>query len=250
MGRFKATVAYDGTQFSGYQVQPNKRTVQSELQAALVRMHKGQDIPITASGRTDAGVHAKGQVFHFDSPLEILEEKWRLALNTMVPNDIQIMSVEKAEEDFHARYDAVKKEYRYRLLRSTRADLFRRFYTWHVPGDLSLTAMESAAQVMTGTHDFTSFCAANTSVKDKVRTIYSCEILQEEDEWVIRVTGTGFLYQMVRIIVGTLVDAGKGKLTAGDVLRTIEKKDRSAASLTAPPQGLFLWCVNYGKSAE
>jgi tRNA pseudouridine38-40 synthase len=245
MGRLKATVAYDGTQFSGYQVQPNKRTVQSELQSALVRMHKGEPIQVTASGRTDAGVHAKGQVFHFDSPLEIPSENWCRALNTMVPGDIQFLAVEKASDKFHARYDVLKKEYRYRILRSTKADVFRRSYTWHVDGPLDLTAMESAARAMTGTHDFTSFCASNTSVKDKVRTVYSCEIMPEKDEWVIRVTGTGFLYQMVRIMVGTLIDTGRGKLTGEDVMEIIENKDRRTASRTAPPQGLFLWSVNY-----
>ncbi|MDF2910937.1 MAG: tRNA pseudouridine(38-40) synthase TruA [Sporolactobacillus laevolacticus] len=242
----KCTVAYDGSQFFGYQVQPGKRTVQSEIQEALARMHQGQPVKIAASGRTDRGVHAYGQVFHFETPLNIPEERWPLALNSLLPNDIYIRDAEEVPEQFHARYDVKKKEYRYRLLTRMEPDLFRRMYTTQVKETLDLDRMNQAAGAIIGTHDFTCFCAANTDVKDKVRTVYQLSVQREvEDEIVLRIVGSGFLYQMVRIITGTLLDVGTHKIAPERVAEIIAGRDRQAASATAPAQGLTLWKVSY-----
>ncbi|MDN3956741.1 tRNA pseudouridine(38-40) synthase TruA [Sporolactobacillus laevolacticus] len=246
MTKMKCTVAYDGSQFFGYQVQPGKRTVQSEIQEALARMHHGQPVKISASGRTDRGVHAYGQVFHFETHLNIPEERWPLALNSLLPNDIYIRDAEEVPEQFHARYDVKKKEYRYRLLTRMEPDLFRRMYTTQVKETLDLDRMNQAAGAIIGTHDFTCFCAANTDVKDKVRTVYQLSVQHEvEDEIVLRIVGSGFLYQMVRIITGTLLDVGTHKIAPERVAEIIAGRDRQAASATAPAQGLTLWKVSY-----
>ena len=149
MIRYKCIISYDGSGFSGYQVQPNKRTVQSQIEATLTKMHKGSTVKITASGRTDAGVHAKGQVIHFDSPLGLPPEKWEVALNTMLPSDISIRSVEKTDPAFHARFDAIGKEYRYFLYQSRKRDPFKRNFSFHYPHRLNLDAMKEVCQVFT-----------------------------------------------------------------------------------------------------
>ncbi|MFC7394877.1 tRNA pseudouridine(38-40) synthase TruA [Scopulibacillus cellulosilyticus] len=245
MARIKCTTSYDGTNFSGYQVQPEKRTVQGEIEAALSRIHKGQPMKITSSGRTDAGVHARAQVFHFDSPLSIPEPNWIRALNGQLPNDIFIRRAEIAASDFHARFDVREKEYHYRILTSQEPDMFRRLYTYHLPEDLDLSKMREACSYFIGTHDFTSFCATNTSVKDKVRTIYSMDIFVENDEVVIAVKGEGFLYQMVRIMTGTLIEVGLNKLAPSEIKAILLKRDRRAAPKTAPAHGLIMWQVSY-----
>ncbi|MCL1632422.1 tRNA pseudouridine(38-40) synthase TruA [Sporolactobacillus sp. CPB3-1] len=246
MTKIKCTVAYDGTQFHGYQVQPGKRTVQREIEKVLTRMHHGRTVKIVASGRTDAGVHALGQVFHFETMLNIPEERWAMALNSMLPDDIHIWRSEFVSDQFHARYDVKKKEYRYRLLTRPEPDLFRRTYTMHVAQPLDLAAMNQAAAAVVGTHDFSCFCAANTNVKDKVRTVYHISISKaDNDETVIRIIGSGFLYQMVRIITGTLLDIGMHKLEPDRMAGIIEGGDRQNASATAPPHGLTLWQVTY-----
>lgn len=246
MTKLKCTAAYDGSLFFGYQVQPGKRTVQREIEAALAKMHHGREIRITASGRTDRGVHAAGQVFHFESPLSIPPENWTKALNSLLPGDIYIYQTESVFPDFHARFDVKMKEYRYRLLTRPEPDLFRRFYTAHIKSPLDLQKMNEAAESIIGTHDFSCFCAANTDVKDKVRTIYHLDVHQEgQDETVIRIIGSGFLYQMVRIITGTLLDVGTHVLSPEAVPEIIAGKNRGAASKTAPACGLTLWKVTY-----
>ncbi|RYM04850.1 tRNA pseudouridine(38-40) synthase TruA [Sporolactobacillus sp. THM7-7] len=246
MEKLKCTVAYDGSRFFGYQVQPGKRTVQREIETALARMHHGQKIKITASGRTDRGVHAVGQVFHFTTPLAIPTGNWTKALNSLLPDDIYIRRTEGVPDGFHARYDVKRKEYRYRILTRGEPDLFRRLYTAHVAQPLDLEKMNRAAAHFLGTHDFSSFCAANTDVKNKVRTIYHLDVHREsEEETVIRIIGGGFLYQMVRIITGTLLDIGTLVLSPEAIPEIIVAKDRGAASKTAPACGLTLWKVTY-----
>lgn len=245
MVKLKCTIAYDGTNFFGYQVQPGKRTVQRELEAALKKLHKGKDVHVTASGRTDRGVHARGQVIHFQTELPIPVARWPRALNSVLPEDIIIRRCESVPDTFHARFSAVRKEYRYRLLTRPEPDLFRRFYTLHIPQPLNLEEMRIAAQALIGTHDFSSFCAANTSVTDKTRTVYELAVEPIGDETVIRIAGSGFLYQMVRIITGTLLDVGSGHLTAEQVALILAAQDRGWAAKTAPPNGLTLWQVNY-----
>lgn len=244
--KLKCTVAYDGSRFYGYQVQPGRRTVQREIETALMKMHKGKKIRITASGRTDRGVHALGQVIHFESPLKIPEDNWTRALNSLCPEDIRIRRTEVVPHAFHARYDVKKKEYRYRLLTRQEPDLFRRLYTMHEARSLDLEAMNRAASWIVGTHDFSCFSASDTEVKDKVRTIYHLDIRPSgADEMVIRIIGSGFLYQMVRIITGTLLDIGIHKRPAEDIKVILDGKDRRLASSTAPACGLVLWSVTY-----
>ena len=200
MQRIKCTVAYDGSPFAGYQVQPGKRTVQLEIEKALSAIHKGDQVKITASGRTDAGVHAKGQVFHFDTVLSIPQEKWPTVLNSKLPPEIVVTSAEEVEEGFHARFSAVKKEYRYSVYQTKTADPFKRDFALHYPFPLNIEEMRRAAEFLIGEHDFTSFCSAKTEVEDKVRTIHSIEIEASEEEITFSYIGNGFLYNMVRIL--------------------------------------------------
>lgn len=244
MERIKCTISYDGTNFAGYQVQPNLRTVQSAIEAVLKKMHN-KDIRITASGRTDAFVHALGQVIHFDTSLNIPAEQWKRALNTQLPDDISIVQVEKVADNFHARYDVTKKEYRYRISTQKDVDVFKRLYTYHYPYELNMEKMKEAAVYFVGTHDFTLFCSARTEVVDKVRTIYEVRMEQQGDEIEIAFVGNGFLYNMVRILVGVILAAGQGRIEPHEVKDVLEKQDRKLSTRTAPGHGLYLWKVYY-----
>lgn len=243
--RIKCEIAYDGTDFHGFQVQAGGRTVQAVFEQALAVIHKGDPVRVHASGRTDSGVHARKQVLHFDSSLQIPEEGWKRALNAELGDDIVVHRVQHAMPDFHARYDAVKKEYRYRILRSRDPDVFRQRYTSHYPYPLQIAWMQQAAASIIGTHDFTSFCAARTDVKTMVRTIDVAEIDSYEDELVFHFVGDGFLRQMVRILVGTLLAIGNGRRPPSDMARILAAKDRREAAATAPGRGLILWDVCY-----
>ena len=245
MQRYKCIISYDGTNFSGYQVQPNKRTVQSEFEAALAKLHKGKEVKVFASGRTDAGVHAKGQVIHFDSPLSIPESRWPTALHSVLPRDIAVLSVECVSDKFHARYTAIGKEYRYFLYLSAKRDPFKRNYAYQCPYSLDLEAMQGAAQHLLGTHDFTSFCSAKTEMEDKVRTIKEIHFSMEGELLTIQFVGNGFLYNMVRILVGTLLEIGSGDRKPEDIPELLAKKDRRLTGKTAPAHGLYLWKVFY-----
>lgn len=245
MPRLKMTLAYDGTDFAGYQIQPNARTVQGELEKALMKIHKGQHIRTTASGRTDAGVHARGQVVHFDSDLDIPEKNWLKAIQANIPEDIVIRKVEYVHDDFHARFDVKKREYRYRVLASETLDVFRRLYAYHVPNPLDVDAMQEALTYVIGTHDFTSFCSMKTDVEEKTRTIYNAELFQDNDEIIFRFVGNGFLYNMVRILVGTTLEIGMRKRRASDMHTILASRSRKQAGKTAPPHGLCLWSVSY-----
>lgn len=244
--RYKCVVNYDGTQFSGSQVQPNARTVQGEIERVLMKVHKNKHIRIHASGRTDAGVHAKGQVFHFDTHLELAEEQWKRALNALLPQDIYIHQVKHVADDFHSRFDAIEKEYRYFILNSKEQNVFKRHFTYYHPQALDFALMEQACQFFKGTHDFTSFCSHRSNIKgSKVRTLYDVRCVKKDDEIHIIFRGNGFLYNMVRIIVGTLLDVGLKKTSLSDINKIIQQKDRTKAGKTAPPEGLFLWEVIY-----
>lgn len=243
--RVKCIVSYDGMQFNGYQVQPNKRTVQGEIEDALAKLHKGQVVKIYASGRTDATVHAVGQVFHFDTHLTIPLEKWPYALNSILPNDIVVLEAAYVDGNFHSRFDAIKKEYRYRISTKRMQDVFKRNYAYHYPFNLDLDLMRQACFDLCGTHDFTSFCVAKTEVEDKVRTIFSIEIFEEESELIFCFIGNGFLYNMVRILVGTLLEIGQGTRRPDSIASILEGRDRSLSGKTAPGHGLYLWKVYY-----
>ncbi|OQP04829.1 tRNA pseudouridine(38-40) synthase TruA [Geobacillus sp. 46C-IIa] len=247
--RMKCVIAYDGTDFSGYQVQPGKRTVQGELEGVLKRMHKGDDVRAAASGRTDAGVHAYGQVIHFDTPLALSPEQWKKALNAQLPDDIAVRSVDEADRTFHARFSAKAKEYRYNVWTAAERDVFRRYYcAWH-PYPLHIDAMNEALGLLKGTHDFTSFCSAKTAIEDRVRTIYQAEIEADGPMLQFRFIGTGFLYNMVRIIVGTVLEVGQGKRPPADIKSLLAAKDRRLAGPTAPAEGLYLWHVYYDRES-
>ncbi|MEH7500923.1 tRNA pseudouridine(38-40) synthase TruA [Neobacillus drentensis] len=245
MPRYKCIISYDGSGFSGYQVQPNKRTVQSVLEAVLAKMHKGDLVKVVGSGRTDAGVHAKGQVIHFDSPLLIPANKWEKALNSLLPEDITVLSAVSVDESFHARFDAKGKEYRYVLHLSQKRDPFQRKFAYQYPYGLNVDSMEQASKFFLGTHDFTSFCAAKTEVEDKVRTIESINFTLKDELLTIRFVGNGFLYNMVRILVGTLLEVGSGERSPEDIPIILAHKDRRLSGKTAPGHGLYLWEVFY-----
>lgn len=242
----KAIIAYDGTLFSGYQAQPGKRTVQSEIEKVLSAMHKGENIRIFASGRTDAKVHATGQVIHFDTPLSIPAEKYKMALNAQLPEDVRILEMEEVSPDFHARFSAKGKRYRYIWNCDEVQSPFKRHYTVATRGRKpDVGKMEKAAALIIGTHDFTSFCAASTPVENKVRTVYSLVFEWHGNELHMVIEGNGFLYNMVRIIAGTLWEVGIGKRDPESVKAILEAKNREMAGTTAPPHGLYLEKVFY-----
>ncbi|WP_088070776.1 tRNA pseudouridine(38-40) synthase TruA [Gottfriedia luciferensis] len=245
MNRIKCIISYDGTLFNGYQVQPNQRTVQTDIETVLTRMHKGNTKRIHASGRTDTGVHAVGQVIHFDSEYNLAPDQWKKALNAQLPKDIYIKSVEIVEPNFHARFDVVRKEYRYFIWNEKDENVFSRNQHYFFPFELDLVKMQEALNCLLGTHDFSSFCASNTDVKDKVRTIYKGTINKTEQGIVIALEGNGFLYNMVRIIVGTLIEVGQGKRDILSVKNALVARDRATAGKTSPANGLFLWKVDY-----
>ncbi|WP_301108591.1 tRNA pseudouridine(38-40) synthase TruA [Sporosarcina sp.] len=245
MKRMKATVSYDGTDFAGYQSQPNMRTVQSEIDKALVKLHKDASIHSVASGRTDSGVHALGQVIHFDTSLD-LGNRWRMALNVLLPKDIRVVKVEEAAEDFHARYSAAGKTYLYKWTYNEVQSPFERNFAVHLGRwDPDIERMQEAAQYLIGTHDFTSFCSAKTATSNKVRTIRKLTLERQGDHLLLEVEGDGFLYNMVRTIAGVLLAVGIGWDEPEDVKRILDTKDRKSAGKTAPAHGLYLMEVTY-----
>lgn len=246
MRRLKATISYDGTDFSGYQVQPGERTVQLEIEKVLEVMHKGEQVKVIASGRTDARVHATGQTIHFDTSLTIPLEKYMKALNVQLPRDIRVNKIEEVATDFHARFHVTGKRYRYIWDCATIQSPFRRHYTVETNGAKpNVDAMRVAAKAITGEHDFTCFCAANTSVVDKVRTVYAVDFEWHGEELHMTIEGNGFLYNMVRIIAGTLWEVGIGKREAKEMIEVIASQDRNNAGKTAPAHGLYLEKVFY-----
>lgn len=245
MQRYKGVIAYDGSAYSGYQIQINGRTVQEMLERALKKMHKGMEIKVTSSGRTDAGVHARGQVFHFDSPIVLTSERWVNAVNGLLPDDIAVQQVEQVAADFHARYDVTGKTYKYSLYTGKIRDPFRRSYATYYPYKLNIDHVREACSYFIGTHDFTSFCSAKTTKEDRVRTISSLDMDVNGNEITFTFTGNGFLYNMVRIIVGTLLHVGNGKMAVTDIPAIFAACDRRLAGKTASAQGLCLWEVYY-----
>lgn len=249
--KLKCRISYDGTNFSGYQIQPNKRTVQSEIEKVLKRMHKGSSIRIHSSGRTDAGVHAKGQVFHFETDLQIPPINWRKALNSQLPEDIFVHQVTEVSEDFHARFSAVEKKYRYFVHLSEDRDVFLRNYRYITKDRFDDNLLEAACRAFIGEHDFTAFSSARSTVKgSKVRTLHEVDFKRKDDDLVFTIRGNGFLYHMVRIIVSVLLEAGKGEVTPGQISEMFVAKNRGRYGKTLPPQGLFLWNVVYEENVK
>ncbi|MFY3792688.1 tRNA pseudouridine(38-40) synthase TruA [Ureibacillus sp. MALMAid1270] len=246
MRRLKATISYDGTHFSGYQVQPGERTVQLEIENVLTKMHKGEMVRITASGRTDSKVHATGQVIHFDTNLTIPPDRYQKALNVQLPKDIRVLQIEEVPSDFHARFSVIGKRYRYIWNCDSVQSPFRRHYSVDTNGvKPDVAKMIEAAQYIIGTHDFSCFCAANTCVVDKVRTVHSLKLEWHGQELHMVIEGNGFLYNMVRIIAGTLWEVGIGKREASNLKAVIDSMDRGNAGKTAAAHGLYLEQVFY-----
>lgn len=248
MPTYCLTLQYDGSRYNGWQKQGNtSNTIQEKLETLLNRLY-GQPIELAGSGRTDAGVHALGQTASFRVPTSIdrysCEELCRL-LNQYLPEDIRALSCAQKDERFHARLLASRKIYEYRIDTGQTADVFSRRYALHLPEPLDLNAMKQAAEELTGTHDFLSFCSNKRMKKSSVRTIYSIDFLTEGKFLIIRYCGNGFLYHMVRILTGTLLEVGLGQRSPQDMPRILKSKDRTQAGYTAPPHGLFLVSVSY-----
>jgi tRNA pseudouridine38-40 synthase len=249
----KLIIQYDGSGFSGYELQPGKRTIRGELEQAFKRIYK-TSVKLYSSSRTDAGVHALGNVISFHAPLEIELSHLPAALNSLLPEDIRVIKAESVKDDFNARFDAKSKTYEYLIFNGRIMPPSIRKLAWQVKPRLKLTAMKKAAKYLVGKHDFSSFCAAGSDDKDFVREIHSLVIGNwslviwggEKKEVIrIRITGDGFLYKMVRNLVGTLVEVGLGQREPGEIKEILAAKDRRQAGKTAPAHGLCLIKVVY-----
>ncbi len=248
------TVCYDGSNYYGFQTQPGGNTIQDCLEAAI-RNLTGEAVKIHGSGRTDAGVHARQQPFHFITSSKIPVERWCLALNMRLPADIRVTSAEEVDLEFHARRSAKRKTYRYAINANRVPDVFQRSYQLHHPGKLDVTAMQQGLTYLIGTHDYTSFASRHSTKASHVRTVDEARIELDtslaipgtRDQGVIHlyISGNGFLQHMVRIIVGTLLEVGQGKRPPGQMKQILEAKDRKAAGPTAESKGLMLWSVEY-----
>lgn len=244
MKNYLLTLCYDGTNYHGWQVQPNAATVQSRLQDAAERI-LGARVPITGCSRTDAHVHADMFCCNLRTQKEIVPEKLQTALNAVLPRDIAVLSACEVPLEFHARYDCMGKSYRYLILNRTVRDPFLENRALHYPWALDADALNREAQSFLGTHDFSAFCASKSDVEDKVREIRACSVTRNGDLVEFRVTGNGFLYNMVRIMVGTLLDVQCGKIGCGEIPQILSGRDRTRAGVTAPAHGLYLHKVYY-----
>jgi tRNA pseudouridine38-40 synthase len=261
MPTFKLTIAYDGTNYVGWQRQAAGTSIQGLIEHAL-RELDGRDVTVTGAGRTDAGVHALGQVASFSLQREIEPEMLVRALNARLPADVRALSAAAAAADFHARYAARRKTYRYRICNASVLNPFERHLAWHVAGALDVDAMDTAARALEGRHDFAAFAAAGGSTRTTERTVVRSRVsrttnlstteglgprvLRGGDLIVFEITGDGFLRHMVRAIAGTLVEVGRGRWPGGQMGELLASRDRGRAGPTAPPGGLFLVGVEYG----
>ena len=245
MRNIKLVIEYDGREFNGWQKQPNKLNIQGEIEKAIERI-TNEKVDLTASGRTDAGVHALGQVANFKTNASIPIEKIPIALNTNLKKAILIKSAEEVEERFHSRLNCKRKTYRYIINNSKYGTAIYRNLETHIPMKLDINKMQEAVKYFEGEHDFKAFKASGTSSKSSIRTIYKAEVIDAGNERIyIELTGNGFLYNMVRIISGTLVDVGLGKIQPKDIQEIIKLEKRENAGKTLPPQGLYLLKVEY-----
>lgn len=245
MRNIKLTIEYDGKEFNGWQKQPNKLNIQGTIEKAIERI-TGEEIELSASGRTDSGVHALGQVANFKTNSNIPIEKFAIAINSNLKKSILIKSAEEVDEKFHSRLSCKRKTYRYVINYSKLGTAIYRNLETHLPVQLDIEKMKQGIQYFKGEHDFKAFKASGTSSKSSVRTIYEAKVIPKEKEKIwIELTGNGFLYNMVRIIAGTLVEVGMGNIEPEEILHIIEGKDRTKAGKTLPPQGLYLVKVEY-----
>ena len=244
MRNIKLTIEYDGKDFNGWQKQPNKLNIQGEIEKAIGEI-TGEEIELNASGRTDAGVHSLGQTANFKTNSTIDISKIPVAINSKLKQSIRIISAEEVDERFHARYSCTGKKYRYIINNSKYGSSIYRDLEYHMPIKLNVDDMKKAIKHFEGEHDFKGFKASGTSSKSSVRTIYSAKVIEEGEKIIIELKGNGFLYNMVRIISGTIVDVGLGKIKPEEIPEIIESKDRTRAGKTLPPQGLYLVEVYY-----
>lgn len=243
--RIKLVVAYDGTNYCGWQVQPNGETIEGVLNRELSSL-LGEDIKVTGASRTDSGVHSLGNVAVFDTDTRIPPEKISYALNIRLPEDIVVQDSCEVAPDFHPRHCNSRKTYEYRILNRRFAMPTRRLDTYFYHRPLDVERMQQAARYLKGTHDFKSFCSVNTVVEDTVRTIYTLQVIKDADDIItIRVQGSGFLYNMVRILAGTLIQVGIGAMEPEEMTEILEAKDRSASGPTAPAQGLTMMGIEF-----
>ena len=238
------TIEYDGKDFNGWQKQPNKLNIQGEIERAIEEI-TGEKVDLIASGRTDAGVHALAQMANFKTNSKLPVEKYPIALNTKLKKSIRIQKAEDVEENFHSRYHCKQKTYRYIINNSGQGSSIYRNLEYFIPNKLDVEKMQEAVKYFEGEHDFKAFKASGTSSKSSVRTIYKAKVEKQGERIIIELTGNGFLYNMVRIIAGTLVEVGLGKIKPEEISEIIEKKERANAGKTLPPQGLYLVKVEY-----
>lgn len=240
----RMVLEYDGSSFYGFQIQPQVRTVQGVLTEALRKLTQ-EDIQVIGAGRTDAGVHALGQVVNFFTASTIPAERFAPALNGILPPDVRVLKSEEVSQDFHARYSALAKTYCYVIYRCRQGGVLKRNYALLYPGKLDVSAMQEAASYARGRHNFKAFCASGSNVRNYVRSIKEFTV-SEEGHWLkITVTADGFLYHMVRNLVGTLLEVGSGQRRAEDMVWLLQEGERSQAGVTAPPQGLYLVKIEY-----
>lgn len=237
-------VAYDGTNYSGWQIQPNATTIEEVLNRAVNELFN-QNIELTGASRTDAGVHAYGNVAVFDVDTRMPAGKICYALNQRLPDDIRVVESSEVPADFHPRHVDCIKTYEYRIWNDRFENPLTRLYSHFYYGELDVDRMNEACRYFIGEHDFTSFCSVGSQVKSKVRTIYSLEVNRQDKMITVRVTGNGFLYNMVRIIAGTLIKVGQGGITPVEITSIIEAKNRECAGPTAPARGLALVEIKY-----
>lgn len=244
MRNIKLILEYDGSNYHGWQSQANASSIQGVLEKAVSKL-TGESCQIIGSGRTDAGVHALGQVANFFTNSKIPSEKFSYAINNLLPPDIVIKKSEEAGSDFHARFSATGKKYIYRIRNSIQPSALYRNKELHVRTPLDVTLMQASALYFLGEHDFAAFQASGSSVKTTVRKIYEIKLTNNDDIISLEITGNGFLYNMVRIITGTLIDVGVEKLKANDISEILQSRDRRRAGKTVPPYGLYLAQVFY-----
>lgn len=244
MRNIKLTIEYEGKDYNGWQKQPNKLNIQGEIERAI-QIVTGQEADLIGSGRTDAGVHAFGQVANFKIESDFPIEKLATAINSQLKKSIRVLKAEEVPLEFHSRYHCHKKTYGYIIENSEQGTAIYRNTTYHVSQPLDVEKMQQAANYLVGEHDFSSFKSSGTSSKSSVRTIYQAQVLKEQTRVIIMLTGNGFLYNMVRIIAGTLVEIGLGHMEPTEMQKILEAKDRQRAGKTLAAQGLFLMNVEY-----
>ncbi|EGG82209.1 tRNA pseudouridine synthase A [Lachnospiraceae bacterium 2_1_46FAA] len=244
MRRVKLTIAYDGTNYCGWQIQPNGITIEEIVNKALSKL-TGEKIVVIGASRTDSGVHAMGNVAVFDTETTIPPERVAMAVNRILPEDIVVVKSEEVPLDFHPRYCDCEKTYEYHIVNTRIPIPTKRLTNYFVSYELDLDKMREGASYLIGEHDFASFCNIKTDVESTVRTVKELEILENGEEITIRISGNGFLYNMVRIIVGTLIRVGRGFYEPVQVKEILEAKNRKAAGVTAPPHGLMLMEIRY-----